>query len=336
MNQYGYKAPPDNRRYPYEYPIPQYNPFKQSIKHNANAIGLAVALITVCMHLFAFPVRNMLEFIVPIASPDMLDAIYEIALAVIYVVSFMIPCVVAIQRLRMPWNVAFPLRAPKADILISAVFIGLGARILGNVMVDFVVYLVETVTGLVPVAPQSTSPTDMPTMIVYFVSVAVLPSVFEEGLFRGVALQSLRRFGDGFALVVSSILFALMHGNLIQAVYAFPIGLVMGYFVLRTGSVWAGVIIHFINNAAVVGIEIIDLIASVEVAQSVWTVFLGFSFLSSIIAIVYLKIRYGNAFAVHPSHYPLMEAQKYQYFFTSVCVIITLLIAVFQTAMYFE
>lgn len=60
--------------------------------------------------------------------------------------------------------------------------------------------------------------------------------------------QSMRRFGDSFALILSAILFAMFHGNLVQAPNAFLMGLVIGYFVLYSGSLWVGVIIHMVNN----------------------------------------------------------------------------------------
>ena len=61
-------------------------------------------------------------------------------------------------------------------------------------------------------------------------------------------MQGLRCFGDGVALLVSAIFFALAHFNAMQAANAFLMGLIIGYFVLRTGSLWTGIILHFIIN----------------------------------------------------------------------------------------
>ena len=66
---------------------------------------------------------------------------------------------------------------------------------------------------------------------------------------RGVVLQSLRRYGERYALVVSSLIFALMHGNMTQAPFAFMLGLVIGRIVLETESMWTGILIHVINNS---------------------------------------------------------------------------------------
>jgi len=80
------------------------------------------------------------------------------------------------------------------------------------------------------------------------VQIAVVPALVEEFAMRGVVMQPLRRYGDRFAIAVSAVLFAVMHGNLVQAPFALIIGLVIGYFVVVTGSIWTGVLIHFCNN----------------------------------------------------------------------------------------
>ncbi|MCR5783917.1 MAG: CPBP family intramembrane metalloprotease [Clostridia bacterium] len=96
-------------------------------------------------------------------------------------------------------------------------------------------------------------------MVLYFVSVALLPPMIEEFALRGVVMQPLRRFGDGFAIVVSAFLFAALHSTPIQIVFAFAAGLFIGYATIITGSVWTGIIIHCLNNSvSVISAIIID------------------------------------------------------------------------------
>ncbi len=83
--------------------------------------------------------------------------------------------------------------------------------------------------------------------------VAVLPAICEELIFRGVVLQGLRKnFSDVTAILLSALMFALMHGSLEQLVYPFIMGAILGWICLRTGSIWGSAIVHFINNALVV------------------------------------------------------------------------------------
>lgn len=79
-------------------------------------------------------------------------------------------------------------------------------------------------------------------------STAVVPALAEEFAVRGVVLQSLRKFGDTFAIITSAFIFAILHGNLVQAPFALMLGLVIAWLVIVTDSLWTGIAIHFMNN----------------------------------------------------------------------------------------
>ena len=72
--------------------------------------------------------------------------------------------------------------------------------------------------------------------ILYVISVACVPAFVEEFLFRGVLFGVLRKYGDGFAILISSLLFGLMHGNIIQIPFAFIGGLALAFLVMYTLS----------------------------------------------------------------------------------------------------
>lgn len=82
-------------------------------------------------------------------------------------------------------------------------------------------------------------------------AVGVLPAAMEETLFRGVVLSSLKGFGTVFAVLTSGALFALFHQNPAQTVYQFICGCVFALLALRSGSVFPGILVHFLNNAVV-------------------------------------------------------------------------------------
>ena len=81
---------------------------------------------------------------------------------------------------------------------------------------------------------------------------AVVPPICEEFMFRGVFFRGLARgMGPGRALLLSALLFAAMHGTVVQISLMTFLGLYFGAVVWLTGSLWAGVFAHAINNAAV-------------------------------------------------------------------------------------
>ena len=85
-------------------------------------------------------------------------------------------------------------------------------------------------------------------ILLYFVSSVILPAFVEEMIFRGYILHLLLPHGKTFAIVVSAVLFGVMHLYLPQLLYATAAGILIGYFVVKSGSVWIGIFIHAVNN----------------------------------------------------------------------------------------
>lgn len=84
------------------------------------------------------------------------------------------------------------------------------------------------------------------------VSLLVAPIV-EETLFRGLLYPMLRKkVGVVVAAVLSSLLFATMHGNAVQAVVVIPLGLVLALVAERTRRIWPCMILHLAYNFAAV------------------------------------------------------------------------------------
>ena len=84
----------------------------------------------------------------------------------------------------------------------------------------------------------------------------LLPCFTEEIVFRGTVAQSLEGNKNKLAaLAISGALFALFHANPAQTVHQFVLGAFLTLLVYRSGSLWTSVIVHFFNNALVVGLS---------------------------------------------------------------------------------
>lgn len=83
----------------------------------------------------------------------------------------------------------------------------------------------------------------------------LLAPVFEELMFRSLLLDWLRnRFSNGRAIIVSAVLFAVMHVYPIAMPYAFLAGLILGWLRLRTGSTVNTLFVHVLNNLLFLGL----------------------------------------------------------------------------------
>ncbi|MBP3872074.1 MAG: CPBP family intramembrane metalloprotease [Lachnospiraceae bacterium] len=98
---------------------------------------------------------------------------------------------------------------------------------------------------------------DRPLLLNLFY-MAVMPAVVEEFLFRGVLYQGFRSCGLLKTAVITSLMFALAHGNLNQFLYAFVIGLFLAYLVEASGSVYASMLAHMCLNGVSVALVYIE------------------------------------------------------------------------------
>lgn len=86
-----------------------------------------------------------------------------------------------------------------------------------------------------------------------YIAIGIVAPIAEEMVFRGAVLRTLLKFFSSraywVAIVVSALLFALVHGNMAQGVHAFLIGLLLGWMYYRTGSIVLGIVLHWVNNS---------------------------------------------------------------------------------------
>ncbi len=89
--------------------------------------------------------------------------------------------------------------------------------------------------------------------------------VAEELFFRGVLYRWMRQFmGMWVAIVVSSLIFGLLHGDIAVAGATFVMGIILAWFYERSGSLWAPITIHIVNNASKLILLYVLLVTGIE------------------------------------------------------------------------
>ena len=144
-------------------------------------------------------------------------------------------------------------------------------------------------------------------------------------------MQSLRRFGDGFALLVSSLLFGMFHLNMVQAPYAFLLGLWFGYLVLRTGSLRISMILHACINFSAGVMSILMKGMGEETLVMVNMVYIVFWISTGVAAMLFLALRAHGPLRLYPAQTWMRTGRKLVVFFTSVAMIFALLAILFFT-----
>lgn len=187
------------------------------------------------------------SFLPPVAGEIVSDVLYGSA----YVAGFVIP--VFIFRLVYPKHETLPLEAeprlPKGSIrlVIASVGITFSAALVSSLIMSIIERITRTTLDI-----PATEITGAHGVILSFILTGLIPAFVEELLFRGVFLRNLLPYGKTTAVIVSALMFALMHQNFYQFFYTFIGGVVFGYLFIRTGSIWASVLAHMINNTLAV------------------------------------------------------------------------------------
>lgn len=83
----------------------------------------------------------------------------------------------------------------------------------------------------------------------YFI-VGLLAPLSEELVFRGAILRELLKWKENpwIGIIISAMLFSLVHMNPVQMPHAFLVGILLGWLYYRTDSIIPGVTWHWVNN----------------------------------------------------------------------------------------
>lgn len=156
---------------------------------------------------------------------------------------------------------------------------GLSMALIVSVMAISAAFVIEPVSMLLPEMSEATKMA-MEQMLkgpvwIVLISVSVFAPFFEEWLCRGIILRGLlKKMKPGWAIVISALVFGLIHMNLWQAIPAFIIGVILGYVYYKTGSLKLTMLMHCVNNTLSVilsripGLEDVEFFAEI---MSPWT-----------------------------------------------------------------
>lgn len=115
--------------------------------------------------------------------------------------------------------------------------------VFGNVLLMTIISFLGNLN--IPQLPMATSK-DEYLVLMFIISISA--GICEEIFFRGFILSGYERMGKKKAIIFSAILFGFFHFNIYNLLGPIVLGLVFGYLVLETNSIFAGMIGHMVNN----------------------------------------------------------------------------------------
>ena len=141
----------------------------------------------------------------------------------------------------------FRTRALRAPNLISYMLLGLWIQLVTGHLAQWVQILMKQL-GVRSFAPQITVSGSMHRTAVLALYCCVVAPVTEELLMRGLVLKNLCRVSQRLGIVLSALLFAVMHENVPQMLLALPLGVLLAYITIRHNSVTPAICVHICVN----------------------------------------------------------------------------------------
>ncbi len=265
----------------------QYMNADKNYRSLCNRIGAALLMFYVIFNGFSAGIVTAQEFIGMIFPSDLIDTVLSLAYYASYLFAFMFPVLFfkLISKKHPFPDMKLNFKLTKELWLIIPAALGI------NFLMAEINFLV-----LAPIDFDQIVSMPVPekyhayNFILDTIGTAMVPAFCEEFLFRGLILCSLLPYGKKTAIYGSAVLFGLMHQNPGQIIYTVVLGIILGYMVVETGSIWGGIILHFLNNFISVVMAAFVYAFPEEIGNAIYSSIFGIVLIGGLLISVFLII----------------------------------------------
>ena len=316
---------------PHTQPAPP-APERYQLRRDANYIGITMLAVTAAMQFVYLIVAIILQVagLADLQKDDlgMGNTLYLCFYGCIYAVSMAAPAVVVAPAGRRRFFPLSPAKPCSGTVAFCGTLAAVGGCMLTSVLVSILLTYLSQFGVPIPESPQFMENT--PTSLVLgLVVMAVLPALLEEMVFRGYVLRTLRPYGDLYAVMVSALLFGLMHGNIQQVPFAFVVGILLGWLYAATDNIWLPITVHFCNNATSVLLEYMGFSLSEMQLGVLNLIVISLLIAVGLVAMIVLCVRHREVFSLRKNATPLTAGQRIGGLFTAPAFVVALVVFIF-------
>lgn len=302
---------------------------KKNIKSVGNIIGVVFIILwasPLIVYRSVAAVANLLGFSNSLTQAYNEPAVNLVISTVMSVLLFTLPFLIipSVNNKKLSELISFG--RPDKELFLPTLLIGIGGSAFANFATNnFSSFFASF--GINFISPSYEFPKGVFGLILSLISVAVTPALVEEFSMRGTVMGSVKEYGESFAVLTSATIFALIHGNLVQIPFAFIMGLLIGWAVIKTNSLWTGVIIHFANNAVSVILEILcNNIDSVLIQSAISVLYFSVCILLFFLGILLVKKQGSRVWQLKEAETKLRLGEKLKCFFSAPMIIISIVL----------
>ncbi len=298
----------------------QYRAEKKAVKRTANSVGLGL----IVFFAVAFIISEIVGIIFGIFKIDAeilnQGVFFQVFNLVLTFVGFTVASLIIAVTQKTKISKLASFGRPKKGKFLPAVMLGIGLCYVGNIINAIIAsylpdFLYENYS-----LPQSEK--GVFAIILSVIATAVFPALLEELTFRGVIMGSLLKFGKPFAIFTSSLLFALVHGNMTQIPFAFVAGLACGYAVTETGSIWTGIVIHFLNNFLAVVLDYVGVYFGDNIQNAAYLILLSTVLLVGFFGVYFLSHKNKGFLKFNKTPHLSTAGMRFKWFASTATIVI--------------
>lgn len=163
---------------------------------------------------------------------------------------------------------------------------------------------------------------------IFKIVTAMLIVLLQEFLFRGAILFALDPYGEGFAIITSSILFALFQNGIIEIISSFFLGLVLSYFTVKSKNIYTA----FIGRSTLIllffAFDYINKVFETSLAQVIILLFYLIILTSAGFAFIFFVQKNKDAFTLNKSYGSISLRRRLAAFFSTISFILFLIVII--------
>lgn len=177
---------------------------------------------------------------------EVFSALYSFGVPIL---SEVISIIIGIKMFGLDLKSKFTRDGFTGSTVLKLIFLGIGLMTAGAILGTIIATILENFGYVTPVLPLEPRKSAAVSGFMYFYA-CLLGPVLEELLYRGVLLQSMRKYNERFAIFLSALIFGLMHQNYQQFIYAFLLGIPLAIVTIKYESLLPAIFTHIAANTS--------------------------------------------------------------------------------------
>lgn len=211
------------------------------------------------------------------------------------IASRILPIAILIRHLQMPFSVMLPVKITNKPMF----WFGIPAILLVTGVCSVMSFFYEEFLSIAKINSSRSFmvPTETDNLTLFLIQM-ILVSVVSELCVHGIFLQLTRQFGDGTALVITSLINAFCTYDITRMPFTFITTMVIGYFTIRTGSVITAVTMRVIQRFFVYILYFLDYVADDRYSGTIIAAFFFVTIVAGLIGSVHFFCNYSDRFGI--------------------------------------